>query len=137
LATSKRRDAVTVHQDPRLVRVDDAWLRLPNPWGTPVEICAGPDVPIESAAVDEILNVLRTADTLERLGTACRTEADIDRVVLRRRPSNGMAVSAAPKATGWSRPRTLAAPAVVDGAGGDEVVPPARRRSASSRDTWS
>ena len=82
MASSKRRDAVTVQQDPRLVRVDDKWLRLPNPWGIPVEICAGPDVPIESAAVDEILNVLRTADTLERLGTAGRTQAEIDRVVL-------------------------------------------------------
>jgi len=82
LASSKRRDAVTVQQDPRLVRVDDKWLRLPNPWGIPVEICAGPDVPIESAAVDEILNVLRTADTLERLGMDGRTQAEIDRVVL-------------------------------------------------------
>lgn len=39
-------------------------------------------MPIESAAVDEIVNVLRTADTLERLGAACGTEAEIDRVVL-------------------------------------------------------
>ncbi len=63
--------------DPRLVRVDDDWLRLPNPYDIPVDICAGADVPIESSAIDEILSVLQTADTLERLG-----DAAIERVVL-------------------------------------------------------
>lgn len=65
-------------QDPRLVRVDDDWLRLPNPWHIPVDICAAPDVPIEAGAVDEILTVLQTADTLERLGG----DAAITQVVL-------------------------------------------------------
>ncbi|GAB7051656.1 RtcB family protein [Catenuloplanes indicus] len=62
--------------DPRLVRLDDNWLSLPNPHGVPVEICAGPDVPLEAAAVDELLTVLETAGTLRTLGSA-----RIDRVV--------------------------------------------------------
>ncbi|MFC5747271.1 RtcB family protein [Actinomadura rugatobispora] len=57
-------------QDHRLERVDDHWLRLPNRWDIPVEICAGPDVPLEPAAVDEVLSVLETAETLERLAEA-------------------------------------------------------------------
>ncbi|MFI0352154.1 RtcB family protein [Actinomadura sp. 9N407] len=57
-------------QDHRLERLDDQWLRLPNPYGVPVEICAGPDVPLEPAAVDEVLSVLETAETLERLAEA-------------------------------------------------------------------
>ncbi|MFC0041899.1 RtcB family protein [Actinomadura rayongensis] len=60
-------------QDPRLVRTDDAWLTLPNAWGVPVDICAGADVPVEPAAVDEALSVLETADTLARLGDAAIT----------------------------------------------------------------
>src|SRR5262245_19269266 len=71
-----------VAQDPRLVRADDDWLRLPNPWNIPVDICAGPDVPIEPSAVDEILTVLETAGTLERLAAVTGHEAAIDRVVL-------------------------------------------------------
>ncbi|MEO3818336.1 RtcB family protein [Plantactinospora sp. B24E8] len=60
----------TRRPDPRLVRVDDSWLTLPNPYDVPVEICAGVDVPIESVAVDELLTVLETADTVRRLGAA-------------------------------------------------------------------
>ncbi|GIG61443.1 RNA-splicing ligase RtcB [Longispora fulva] len=74
---------MTAHrQDPRLLRTDDNWLELPNPWGIPVDICARVDVPVESSAVDEILTVLRTADTLELLGRATGHTATIDRVVL-------------------------------------------------------
>ncbi|MBF9133120.1 RtcB family protein [Plantactinospora sp. S1510] len=70
--------------DPRLVRVDDSWLTLPNPSGIPVDICAGPDVPIESVAIDELLTVLETADTLRSLAHATPgldAEPRIDRVV--------------------------------------------------------
>jgi RNA-splicing ligase RtcB len=69
-------------QDPRLVRTDESWLRLPNPWNIPVDICADAGVPIESSAVDEILTVLQTADTLERLASVTGHDAAIDRVVL-------------------------------------------------------
>jgi tRNA-splicing ligase RtcB len=69
-------------QDPRLVRVDDDWLRLPNRWDIPVEICAGADVPIEPSAIDEILTVLQTADTLDELAQATGHDAEITRVVL-------------------------------------------------------
>jgi len=71
-----------IPQDPRLVRVDDDWLRLPNPWNIPVDICASADVPIEPSAVEEILTVLQTAGTLERLAAATGHKAAIDRVVL-------------------------------------------------------
>ncbi|QFG26603.1 RtcB family protein [Actinomadura sp. WMMB 499] len=54
-------------QDHRLVRSDGHWLTLPNPHGVPAEICAGPDVPLEPAAVTEALDLLETARTLERL----------------------------------------------------------------------
>ena len=54
-------------QDRRLVRLDEAWLCLPNRWGIPVEVCAGAEVPIEPAAVDELGSVLQTAETFERL----------------------------------------------------------------------
>ncbi|WP_433080030.1 RtcB family protein [Dactylosporangium sp. CA-052675] len=63
--------------DPRLVRLDEAWTTLPNPYDVPVEICAAPDVPIEPAAVDELLTVLETQRTLEALSP----EARIERVV--------------------------------------------------------
>ncbi|MCO6007591.1 RtcB family protein [Actinoallomurus purpureus] len=82
MTISKRRIAASSH-DPRLVRVDDDWLTLPNPWDIPVDICAGPDVPVESSAIDEILTVLRTAETLERLTAATgHSGAALDRVVL-------------------------------------------------------
>jgi tRNA-splicing ligase RtcB len=70
--------------DPRLVRTDDSWLTLPNPANIPVEICAGPDVPLESAAIDELLTVLDTAHTLRALAEATPgldVEPRIDKVV--------------------------------------------------------
>jgi tRNA-splicing ligase RtcB len=70
--------------DPRLIRTDDSWLTLPNPHGVPVEICAGPEVPIEPAAIDELLTVLATEATLRTLAAATPgldVEPRIDRVV--------------------------------------------------------
>ncbi|MEV4756694.1 RtcB family protein [Micromonospora sp. NPDC049559] len=70
--------------DPRLVRTDESWLTLPNPAGVPVEICAGPDVPVEPAAIDELLTLLETADTLRALADATpglAVEPRIERVV--------------------------------------------------------
>ncbi|RSM57729.1 RNA-splicing ligase RtcB [Actinoplanes sp. ATCC 53533] len=70
--------------DPRLVRTDDSWLTLPNPANVPVEICAGPDVPLEPAAIDELLTVLDTARTLRVLAEATpglEVEPRIDKVV--------------------------------------------------------
>ncbi|MEV0402694.1 RtcB family protein [Actinoallomurus sp. NPDC050550] len=82
MTTSKRRTLAS-SPDPRLVRVDDDWLTLPNRWDIPVDICAGPDVPIESSAIDEILTVLETAGTLEGLAAATgHPGAAIDRVAL-------------------------------------------------------
>lgn len=76
--------ARTQRQDPRLVRIDDSWLRLPNPANIPVEICAGAQVPIESTAIDELLAVVETADTLRRLAdtrTGAGVEPRLDRIV--------------------------------------------------------
>ncbi|MEV5752032.1 RtcB family protein [Actinoallomurus sp. NPDC052308] len=83
MTTSKRRTTAVSATDHRLVRADEDWLTLPNRWGIPVDVCAGADVPIESSAVDEILTVLETADTLERLAAATgHPGATIDRVAL-------------------------------------------------------
>ncbi|TDD72495.1 RtcB family protein [Actinomadura darangshiensis] len=57
-------------QDHRLVRTGEHWLTLPNPYGIPVDICAGDDVPLEPAAVTEALTLLDTAATLDRLAEA-------------------------------------------------------------------
>ena len=75
--------SVSKRPDPRLVRIDDSWLHLPNPYDVPVEICAGADVPLETTAVDELLTVLETADTLRRLGDAAVGDGSprIERVV--------------------------------------------------------
>ncbi|MQY09106.1 RtcB family protein [Actinomadura macrotermitis] len=59
-----------IRQDHRLERLDGHRLRLPNPWDIPAEICAGPDVPLEPAAVDEALSLLETAGTLAALSEA-------------------------------------------------------------------
>jgi tRNA-splicing ligase RtcB (3'-phosphate/5'-hydroxy nucleic acid ligase) len=70
--------------DPRLVRTDRSWLTLPNPANVPVEICAGPDVPLEPAAIDELHTVLETAGTLRAMADATpglAVEPRIDRVV--------------------------------------------------------
>jgi tRNA-splicing ligase RtcB (3'-phosphate/5'-hydroxy nucleic acid ligase) len=82
MSTSTRSTAKRA--DPRLIRTDDSWLSLPNPAGVPVDICAGPGVPIETAAIDELLTVLETADTLRALAAATpglTEEPRIDRVV--------------------------------------------------------
>jgi tRNA-splicing ligase RtcB len=52
----------------------DPWTTLPNPYDIPVEICAGPGVPIEAAAVDELLTVLSTQRSLEALSPDARIE---------------------------------------------------------------
>lgn len=59
-----------IRQDRRLVRRDEQWLTLPNPWDVPVDICADERVPLEPVAVDEVLSVLETAGTLARLASS-------------------------------------------------------------------
>lgn len=69
--------------DSRLVRLAESWTSLPNPLGVPVEICASADVPIESAAIDELLTVLETARALRALvdvRPGLHDESRIDRV---------------------------------------------------------
>ena len=74
--------------DQRLERVADQWLRLPNARGIPVEVCAGPGVPVEPAAIDELLALLELSDSLERLAEAAPARFEhtgpprIERVVL-------------------------------------------------------
>ncbi|WP_433210143.1 RtcB family protein [Dactylosporangium sp. CS-047395] len=60
--------------DPRLVRLDESWTTLPNSYDIPVEICAGPDVPLEPAALDELLTVLETQRSLQTLSPDARIE---------------------------------------------------------------
>jgi tRNA-splicing ligase RtcB len=56
--------------DPRLVRTDPHRLRVENPQGVEAVLFAGEDVPVESAAVGELLGVLQVADTAERFADA-------------------------------------------------------------------
>src|SRR5262245_28608652 len=74
---------ISKRPDPRLVRTDDSWLTLSNPANVPVDICAGPDVPLEPVAIDELLTMLETAGTLRALAEATAgldVEPRIDRV---------------------------------------------------------
>ena len=55
-------------QDKRLSRVNSTQLALKTQLSFPVRIFANHEVPVEPAAVDELLSVLDTQTTLDRLG---------------------------------------------------------------------
>ncbi|MFC1833613.1 RtcB family protein [Thermodesulfobacteriota bacterium] len=54
-------------QDPRLKRQTHYSLSLPNSWDIPVRVCANEQIQLEEDAVDELLKVVSTQETLERL----------------------------------------------------------------------
>jgi tRNA-splicing ligase RtcB (3'-phosphate/5'-hydroxy nucleic acid ligase) len=81
--------------DPRLERTSDQWLSLPNRWGVPVDVGAGPVCRSRGRSYRARRDrrgagVLETAGTLERLAEAdparprgrSYADARIDRVVL-------------------------------------------------------
>ncbi|NTV65845.1 MAG: hypothetical protein HGA65_20240, partial [Oscillochloris sp.] len=56
--------------DYRLQRIDASQLSLPNPWDIPVRLFAGAGVPIERAAVSELLALLDLQATIAALRRA-------------------------------------------------------------------
>ncbi len=65
-------DKMTNHRktDYRLRRLDANRLELPNDYGIPVRIFANDGVPIERAAVDELLGLLELQETIARMLSA-------------------------------------------------------------------
>ena len=53
--------------DPRLTRLDATRLKVANDHGVDATLFAREDVPIESAAVDELVGVLALRQTVERI----------------------------------------------------------------------
>jgi tRNA-splicing ligase RtcB len=72
--------------DPRLSRLDPTRLQVVNDLGIATLLFAGDDVPIESAAVNELLDMLRLQETVERFAEKSPDSFDrpprIDRVAV-------------------------------------------------------
>jgi len=58
---------VSKPKDPRLVRIDPTRLKVSNPQGVDATLFANEQVPVESAAVDELVGVVALRETVERL----------------------------------------------------------------------
>lgn len=56
---------------PQLQRIDENRSRVENPYGIAAVVFANPDVPVEAAAVDELLGMLEIQRTAERFYQAC------------------------------------------------------------------
>jgi tRNA-splicing ligase RtcB (3'-phosphate/5'-hydroxy nucleic acid ligase) len=56
---------------PQLQRIDDNRIRVENPYGIEVVVFANPDVPVDAAAVDELLGMLEIQRTAESFYQAC------------------------------------------------------------------
>ncbi len=69
--------------DPRLQRLGPCRLKVVNPQGVDATLFAGADVPIESAAVDELLGMLRLRETAERIADVSPDSFDGDPVIER------------------------------------------------------
>lgn len=54
-------------QDTRLKRVNESELRLDNPHGIPVRVFANAEIPLESAAIDELQQVLGLQTTVDQI----------------------------------------------------------------------
>jgi tRNA-splicing ligase RtcB len=57
-------------KDPRLIRIDDTRLKVLNDQGVDTVLFANEEVPVETAAVDELVSVVGLQDTVERLAEA-------------------------------------------------------------------
>ena len=64
--------------DPRLKRLDDHRLSVHNDFEIPVTLFAGEDVPVESAAVDELESVLSLSETATSLAAHAPSLFDAD-----------------------------------------------------------
>lgn len=56
--------------DPRLTRLDHATVRIDNPYDIAATLFASEQVPIETAAVDELLGMLSLQETVEQFASA-------------------------------------------------------------------
>lgn len=68
---------------PALCRVDSQRLRVVNRYDIPATLFASEGVPVEAAAVDELLSVADLADTAERFGRSERSHFDVTPEVTR------------------------------------------------------
>lgn len=64
--------------DTRLARLDDVRVRIENPQGLDALLFARPDVPVESAAVDELLSLLQLQETARRFAESMPDAFDVD-----------------------------------------------------------
>lgn len=69
--------------DPRLVRVDANRVRIDNPYGVDATLFANKDVPVEPAAVDELVGMLALADTAHRFSETQPESFDAEPEILR------------------------------------------------------
>jgi tRNA-splicing ligase RtcB (3'-phosphate/5'-hydroxy nucleic acid ligase) len=63
--------------DSRFTRLDAHRVRIENPYGIPVNLFAGEDVPVENKAVSELLELLELSQTVERFAEADPEAFDI------------------------------------------------------------
>jgi tRNA-splicing ligase RtcB (3'-phosphate/5'-hydroxy nucleic acid ligase) len=63
--------------DSRFTRLDAHRVRIENPYGIPVNLFAGEDVPVENKAITELLELLELSQTVERFAEADPEAFDI------------------------------------------------------------
>ena len=56
-----------MYTDPRLTRLDSTRLRVNNPYGVDATLFAGEDVPVEAAAVTELIDLLALRETVRQI----------------------------------------------------------------------
>ncbi|OWK36792.1 RtcB family protein [Fimbriiglobus ruber] len=69
--------------DARLTRLDDTRLRVNNPYGVEATMFASADVPVESAAVTELVDLLALQDTVRQVAAAEPDSFDLDPDIVR------------------------------------------------------
>ena len=63
--------------DSRFTRLDAHRVRIENPYGIPVNLFAGKDVPVENKAISELLGLLELSQTVEQFAKADPEAFDI------------------------------------------------------------
>jgi tRNA-splicing ligase RtcB len=69
--------------DPRLTRLDETRVRVNNPFGVETTLFANDEVPVESAAVTELVELLALKDTVKRVAEAAPDSFDAEPEVVR------------------------------------------------------
>ncbi|HEX4610313.1 MAG TPA: RtcB family protein, partial [Urbifossiella sp.] len=62
--------------DPRLTRLDDTRVRVNNPHGVETTLFANERVPVEAAAVTELVELLALQDTVQQVAAAAPDSFD-------------------------------------------------------------